>query len=182
MEYVGEEKKIQELFHELRLETERVTPRFATVWSRAQSAPVRPLRAFNLSFALATALLVCALVSLALWSKPWRISSPSGATSLNPPVQSVSPVPIPKPAIATIVPRSTIKPRSIKGGLRRQMETLALNKTEINEATAISKWESPTSSLLRSPSEQVLTTVPQFNDAVKDLKSFLPATDKPKED
>ena len=62
------------------------------------------------------------------------------------------------------------------------METLALNKTEINEATAISKWESPTSSLLRSPSEQVLTTVPQFNDAVKDLKSFLPATDKPKED
>ena len=36
MEYVGEEKKIQELFHELRLETERVTPRFATVWSRAQ--------------------------------------------------------------------------------------------------------------------------------------------------
>ena len=181
MEYVGEEKKIRELFRELRLENERLTPQFAGLWIRAQAAPARPLRAFNLSFALATALLVCALVSLALWSRPWQINSRSSITSVNPPVQSVSPAVIPKPATATIVPRSTIKTRSIKGVSRRQTESLALNKTEISDAAAISKWESPTASLLRSPSEQVLTTVPQFNDAVKDMKSFLPSTDKPKE-
>ena len=182
MEYVGEEKRIRELFRELRLENERLTPPFALLWIRAQAAPARPLRATNLSFALATALLVCALVSLALWSRPWQMNSPSKVASLNPPVQSAGPVLIPKPAIATIVPRSTMKPRSIKGVSRRQTESLALNKTEISDAAAISKWESPTASLLRSPSEQVLTTVPQFNEAVKDLKSFLPATDKPKED
>ena len=181
MEYVGEEKRIRELFRELRLENERLTPQFAGLWIRAQAAPARPLRAINLSFALATALLVCALVSLALWSRPWQINSPSGITGVNPPVQSVSPVVIRKPAIATIVPLSTIQPSSIKRVIRRQTQSLALNKTEINEATAISKWESPTASLLRSPSEQVLTTVPQFNDAVKDMKSFLPSTDKPKE-
>ena len=184
MEYVGEEKKIQELFHELRLETERVTPRFATVWSRAQSAPVRPLRAFNLSFALATALLVCALGGLALWSRSWQSSLPPKVASSNPPaIPGIGPVPVvPTPSnVETSEPRSTRvkKPAPIKLAVRSQTEMAAL-KTEIKEATAISNWESPTSSLLRSPSEQVLTTVPQFSDAVKDMKSFLP-TDKPKE-
>ena len=75
MEYVGEEKKIRELFRELRLENERLTPQFAGLWIRAQATPARPLRAINLSFALAAALLICALVSLTLRSRPWQINS-----------------------------------------------------------------------------------------------------------
>ena len=166
MEYVGEEKRIRELFRELRLENERLTPQFAGLWIRAQAAPARPLRAINLSFALTAALLICALVSLTLWSRPWQInSSPNSpiVTGFKPPILNVD---LEKP---------------IKLALRPRTETAALNKTEISEAATISKWESPTTSLLRSPSEQVLTTVPQFNDAVKDMKSFLPSTDKPKE-
>jgi|SRR5437016_4663677 len=184
MEYVGEENKIQELFHELRLETERITPRFAVVWNRAQAAPARPLRAFNLSLALTTALLVCGLVSLVLWSRYRQFNNSPNVANPKVPVPNVGPMPIPRPTtVATIVPRSNSKkPRPIKFVVHKQAEALALNKSEIRNATAILKWESPTASLLRSPSEQVLTTVPQFNDAVKDLKSFLPATDKPKED
>ena len=69
MELVGEEKKIQALFSEVRLADEQITPSFAGVWNRAQAKTVRTQRAFNLSFVAATALLVCALVSLAWWVK-----------------------------------------------------------------------------------------------------------------
>ena len=37
MELVGEEKRIQALFSELRAEDESVTQRFATVWNRAEA-------------------------------------------------------------------------------------------------------------------------------------------------
>ena len=72
MELVGEQKRIQALFSELRLADEQTAPRFAVVWNRAQarsSRAWRPTRAFNFSFVAATALLICALVSLALWSR-----------------------------------------------------------------------------------------------------------------
>ena len=186
MEYVGEEKKIQALFRELRLESERVTPRFTTMWARAQAAPARPLRAFNLSFALATALLVCALVSLALWSR--HVDRPV-VTIANLPSNAGAPPATPSPKSKedqTMVFRPKIatlkKPRANKAAIHQEAvaEDVLMN-SEITSAKAISNWESPTASLLRSPSEQVLTTVPQFNDAVKDMKSFLPGADKPKE-
>src|ERR1700704_3527117 len=67
MELVGEEKRIQALFSEARLADEQTTPSFVRVWNRAQAKTTRTQRAFNLSFVAATALLVCALVSLAWW-------------------------------------------------------------------------------------------------------------------
>jgi hypothetical protein len=186
MEYVGEEKKIQELFRELRLESERVTPRFTTMWARAQAGPARPLRAFNLSFALATALLVCALVSLALWS---RHVDRTRVTIATPPSNAGAPPATPslkskeEQAIVFSPQIATLKKRRANKVVIHQeaVAEVALTKYEITSVKAISNWESPTASLLRSPSEQVLTTVPQFNDAVKDMKSFLPSTDKPKE-
>src|SRR6266542_5247045 len=93
MELVGEER-IQALFSELRLADEQSVPSFAAVWNRAQSRTYRPQRAFNLSFVAATALLVCALVSLALWSRQWQQSQPPSvvtSASLNeiPPTNAI---------------------------------------------------------------------------------------------
>ena len=68
MELVGEEKRIQALFSEAKLADAMTTPSFAGVWNRAQARTYRPRKAFNLAFIAATALLVCALVSLAWWS------------------------------------------------------------------------------------------------------------------
>jgi len=67
LELVGEEKRIQALFSEVRLADEQTAPSFVGVWNRAQAKTIRTPRAFNLSFVAATALLVCALVSLAWW-------------------------------------------------------------------------------------------------------------------
>lgn len=81
MELVGEQKRIQALFSELRLADEQTVPRFAAVWNRAEARTVRPARAFNLSFVAATALLICVLVSLALWSKYSQGNAPQSAAA-----------------------------------------------------------------------------------------------------
>src|SRR5438270_10127016 len=104
MELVGEEKKIQTLFSELRLADEQTAPSFSATWNRAQARALRPRRAFNLSFAAATALLICALVSLAWWSTRWQHTqrpnvavTPSGVPNLKPseaiPASKESPAP-----------------------------------------------------------------------------------------
>ena len=53
MELVGEEKKIQALFSELRLADEQAAPSFAGVWNRAQLRPRTRVSPLNVSFAAA---------------------------------------------------------------------------------------------------------------------------------
>jgi hypothetical protein len=180
MELVGEER-IQALFSELRLADEQSVPSFAAVWNRAQSRTYRPQRAFNLSFIAATALLVCALVSLALWSKQWQ---PKGDALV-----SVPPAPSASPAQVVTV-RQDVKPptpiqrtyshksRALKLAARRQSLLLAANRKAAHEAKAIASWESPTASLLDSPSDELLKTLPQLNRTIDELKSFLPNSPK----
>src|SRR2546425_2304671 len=84
MELVGEEKKIQTLFSELRLADERTAPSFSATWNRTQARALRPRRAFILSFAAATALLICALVSLAWWSTHWQRPQQPNVVAVTP--------------------------------------------------------------------------------------------------
>jgi hypothetical protein len=70
--------------------------------------------------------------------------------------------------------RTGTRTRSSKLTMRRQAELLAASRAEIRSASAISKWESPTIALLRSPGDKVLTTLPQLNETVNELKLFLP--------
>src|SRR5437016_5988918 len=84
MELVGEEKKIQTLFSELRLADEQRAPSFSATWNRAQTRALRPRRAFNLSFVTVTALLICALVSLAWWSTRWQRTPQSNVVATTP--------------------------------------------------------------------------------------------------
>src|SRR5436190_23956734 len=81
MESTGDEKKIRALFSELQVADEQAAPGFNAVWHRAQSGSLKPRRAFNLSFAVATALLICALASLAVWSRYSQTSAPASAVA-----------------------------------------------------------------------------------------------------
>ncbi len=180
MELVGDEKKIQALFSELRLADERVMPGFATVLGRAHARNVRPRRAFSLSFALATALLICALVSLALLSSWWQRNQQLVIAVLDvPPVVSVLPglngvtvEPNPFP-LAAPSNKSNERARALRLAARRRAE-LAQQRAEIRAATAISSWQSPTATLLSSQNDALLNSLPQLNESVKDLKLFLP--------
>src|SRR5437660_8577144 len=106
MELVGEEKKIRTLFSELRLADEQTVPSFSATWNRAQARALRPRRAFNLSFAVATALLICALVSLAWWWTRWQRTPQSVTVAANPWVV------VPDRKSSEVVPASNGSPAS----------------------------------------------------------------------
>jgi hypothetical protein len=180
MEMLGEEKKIQALFSQLRLDDEQTVPSFAATWGRAQSKTYRRQGAFNLSFVAATALLVCALVSLALWSRQWERSHSASVANV-PATPSVGPVRVVAERRITNPPQpvqkgtvSSPKSRALKLAARREALLAAANRQATHEAQAIASWQSPTATLLDSPSDELLKSLPQLNQTVDELKSFLP--------
>ena len=181
MELIGDEKRIQALFRELRLEDECATPRFAIIWNRARSESIRPRRAFNFRFAAATLLLVFALGSLAWWSMRWQRSQQPNAVATMPSIPSVTSTPKEMSAepnrVSKTEPayRSSFNSRSTRVAARRHAEMLAERRAEIRNAAAISSWQSPTTALLSSPADDVLTTLPELNKSADELKSFLPS-------
>lgn len=180
MELAGEQKRIQALFSELRLAEEQTVPRFATVWNRAQARTVRPARAFNLSFVAATALLICALVSLAVWS---QYSQPKAPAAVAGTINAAGLVKATRGT--TVIPATEVKSSHNNSiararGLAAQKHALllAINRRAARDARVISNWESPTSALLKSQNDELLKSIPQLNANADELKSFLP--NKPK--
>jgi hypothetical protein len=182
MELVGNEKKIQALFRELRLADERVAPEFISVWNRAQAIRPVPSRTFKISLAVATTLFVIALSALVLWSRTGQRSEQA-----NPSVATGSPTHSSTPAPPAASSRSTLlvaaqPPNRVKSNrwdrklaTRRQADRDARNAV-IREAVAISSWQSPTATLMQSPADAVLTSLPQLDRSLTELKTFLPDT------
>ena len=182
MESGWEEKKLKALFSELKAADEEGAPRFATVWNRAQVRP-RRFRGFNPAFVAATALIAFVLVSLAVWSRYSQRTQPQ-------PIQAVAPAP-PKidsaPAtVATTSPApkvlQRVKPRDTNRELlakklatRHDAQLLAANRKLTQDAKTIASWQSPTTALLNSPSDEIFNSLPQLNKSSSDIKSFLPA-------
>jgi len=180
MELVGEEKRIRALFSELRLENESVGPRFATVWNRAELGTVARRRPFRLSLVYSMALIACvAIFSFALVIRNWRVSQN--------PIAQVKDDAVTPGATAIQIPTSEGREKVVKqeSGInrrlrvqklaaRRQAELIA--RKAARDAAAISKWQSPTSALLHSPSDEVFTSLPQLDESANELKSFLPKT------
>ena len=183
MELVGEEKRIQTLFSELRLADEQTTPSFVGVWNRAQAKTVGTQRAFNLSFVAATALLVCALVSLAWWVNHSQRSQ-TAIVATFPPITNGGPMnvvptgvePVRDPGSKPVIQSS--KPRALKFAARREALLVAANRKAARDAKAVSSWQSPTATLMTSSSDELLKSLPQLNQPVDELKSFLPSRPK----
>jgi hypothetical protein len=189
MELVGNEKRIQALFSELKLEDERVAPEFIKVWNRAQATIPGSPRVFKISFALATAaLLVITLSALVLWSRngqPGNQVAPKVATESTPPDLTPAPhqatpaTPPPNRPLRSVVAQSPARVKSNqwppKLAARRKADLEARNAV-IREAVSISSWQSPTATLMQSPADHVLTSLPQLDRSLNELKTFLPNT------
>lgn len=174
---------MQALFSEQRLADEQTMPSFVGLWNRAQSKTMRTQRAFNLSFVAATALLVCALVSLALWSRHWQRNPDVVASVPSVPAASPVEVGIENGEVNAPVPvgrrdTSSSKPRAMKSAARRQALLVAANRKATHEAKTLASWQSPTATLLDSSSDELLKSLPQLNQTVDELKSFLPSQPK----
>ena len=190
MASIGDEKRIRALFSEQRFMEEQAAPSFTSVWHRAQSRSLKPRRAFNLSFVTATALLLCALVTLAVWSKYSQPAPPASASAdLRPAVDFVKPSDkIAKGNGTNIdvrtepVKQSTAPAKSRRSNLSVQRQLLmAENRRVEREVKEIANWQSPTASLLSSPSDDLFRSLPQLNENATELKSFLPNRENDKE-
>jgi len=158
------------------------------VWNRAQarsSQTWRPARAFKLSFVAATALLICALVSLALWSKYSQHYARQAAVvvmgTVNPPdvpVKVVKDAAGDPPLSEGSRNHAASMSRAKRLAARRRALMLAINLKAAREAKAISNWQSPTTALLKSQNDELLKSLPQLNESANELKSFLTNTPK----
>ena len=183
MELVGEEKRIQALFSELRAEDGSLVKPFATVWNRAAAKAVAPRHRFSLSLVYATAVFILiAISSVAVWRGFWRKSQPGDQANNR--VMSPNSFSKQKPTGPGIVRTEDGPPRIVRKPVHqslpapRQVALSSANKKAASEAAAISKWQSPTTALLRSPSDEIFTSLPQLDENASELKSFLGKTPK----
>lgn len=180
MELSGEEKKLQALFSELKAADKEAAPRFARVWNGATLKPRRAF-VFNPALVAVTALLVCAVVSLAVWSRYRQqiqtrqvVRVETGAAP-DPETSTGSPTVAPAAAPLTTPSKENTTVRRNRTTGRRNSVQLAVNRKLTREAKAISDWESPTSTLLSSSSDELFSSLPQLNENANGLQSFLPS-------
>jgi len=164
MEFSGDEKRIQALFSELSLEDQTRAPSFEKLCTRTE-APAPLVRRFVM---VATAILaaVCLIAALSLY----RSSQFEHAANIPPQTipTTTSDVRVIQPEqLANAKELRTVRPPRI---LRpRQNPNVVIRQAEL-----ISKWQSPTSTLLNSPTASVLSSLPQLTSSARDLEQFLP--------
>ena len=163
MELAGDEKRIQALFSELRLEDQSIAPSFDRLWNSARItkpqrvALVQPLVMIGAFATLAVA------VGLGLRSPEpaiddiAHVSAPIGISSIEFPTEA------PKKAAPGF--RRTVH--------RRHVRPKKLDHVVIQQAEVLSSWQSPTSALMESAVAPVLSSLPELTESVKELESYL---------
>ena len=174
MELAGDEKRIQALFSELMLDDQTVVPEFEMLW---HARPRTPASWQPLSWSLvlvATVLVLTVFGSLALWSL-----NKSGQPKDQPAAKITAPGPSTPSTTNSGAPRGNAQAVSTKPARRGQRfkarlkPALLPSEWSVNEAVAISNWQSPTTIFLESPANQFLKSMPQLNQSERELQSFL---------
>ena len=186
MELNGEDKRIRELFCELKREENRTPPLFTKTWNIAEAAfqrtGIRQAR-FQPSGNLlrfATAILVVSLVLAATVLLPKylrlrRQPTPDYArrAAAAGPRNSEGP---PRPG-KVAANREAVKPANRLVATRRvrvknSAIVLAQQAGPVKQ-NGLSQWQSPTAKLLHSAGDELLGLVPQLNQSAEDMKKFL---------
>lgn len=180
MDLTGDEKRIQALFCELRAEDQALAPPFEISWRRAQAATwlaqnAPSTKSFAITFA---GLLIATICLLIFWSQSRQDQQNNEAVVHSSPTSFSSSI---RP---TIEPAGTIRFNNSSQHaelIRRPRKLKVAQKTHfasqdliLRTAVAISNWQSPTATLVRSPTSSTLNSLPQLNDSVRELQSFLP--------
>src|SRR5437763_4340336 len=161
MEIIGDDKKIRALFSEAKLADAQATPGFTSQWNRAQSRALRPRRAFKLSFAAVTALLVCALISLAVWSQYSQLRATYSAFADVPALNSLAPLAVktvdevPTPLVQKGTVHKPTRSRLTRSTAQSGALIVASNGKAAKKATSLDTWQSTTPALVRSPTSRL---------------------------
>jgi len=162
MELSGNEKRIRALYSDLKLETEGRVPSFGSLWPRTMTnkrpevrRPIALLVAFSI-VAVACAFPIWSWYSSTAFPPRVIVEVQPHKTIVEPPVQ--------------LAPVANAQPQSQRKIVRRR----APERRNTSEIAMLSSWQSPTQGLMESPTSLVPTSLPQLNQSVKDLESFLP--------
>lgn len=166
MEFSGDEKRIQALFSELSLENQTRTPRFEKLWLRAEAnAPARAPLATRLVLVAILVIVVMSFVAARTWLSSSQTENTANIPSQIIPTTSAPRVQQPEQLLSA-TSKNSVRPRRL---IRHQTE-----RATIRQAEMLSNWQSPTNTLLNSPTASVLSSLPQLNQSAKDLEQFLP--------
>lgn len=173
MESVGDEKKIQALFSELSREDAQNAPGFEKLWREASVIEQAPPFSRPLLIVAAT-LIVAVTVLFIAWSRDKSPAEQNAQNAAAPPAiaarpETAAPEPAaPEPKNKVVQRRTHSHPRRRRTLARRQQRQPAINQAEM-----LANWKSPTEQFLTAPTHSAFSSLPQLNESVKDLESFL---------
>jgi hypothetical protein len=171
MKHILEEKRIKQLFHELRQEDERHAPSFTSVLQAASSKARQAGPAlFSLRVAVAAAMLILVGGLVFILLMPSLPPAESENSESSPPTVKL-------PYRQTQPPAPQIQPAPTLEAHQRKRPSLVRHKRSAarsrQPAMLISEWQSPTDFLLRTPGEQLLKTVPRVGESLIDFKPII---------
>jgi hypothetical protein len=162
----GDEKRIQQLFREMSRDDELRTPAFSRVLqganSRMGAASVGTSRRLALTFAtLCVVVITLAILTLRNQAPVDQISESPQPPPAEPGTPNIPPV-LPR-VIETRPPRATVAVKHIRH--RSPVYELAM-------AMRLSRWRSPTASLLKASSDDKLMSLPTLGDSLRTLRFY----------
>lgn len=184
MDLIGEEKRIQALFHEIKAQDEQLAPPFPRTWNMVEGRfsytrrqPVF-LRAALTFPRFITAALVISSLGTVIVIRPWRLlRQPPRDASAS--LRNVAPA-----FEAGTKPTSEANtPRQPKLQKRKQSTAvvhrftgkrmLARTSFRKHKNIELSRWQSPTAGLLRFPGDDLLKNGPKVIQSAQDMRTFL---------
>ncbi|HLF82930.1 MAG TPA: hypothetical protein VI837_02020 [Blastocatellia bacterium] len=173
MKLNGDEKRIQQLFSEMSLDDRRRTPEFVTVLAAANSGIAHSQnRARSLRFTMAVAIVcVALLIAMAVIVKPSKPKGPvvHDAQALAPTVPPESPPSVGPSRTGVEAPGVELHKVAKKHGRHRRRS----NQFEI-AMKSLFAWKSPTASLLQTPADELLRSLPRLGESLRTIRFFSP--------
>jgi len=168
----GDEKRIRQLFREMSLDDQRRAPQFASVLAAARSGMARSQnRTRSLRFATAVVMLCAALlIAMAIIVRPSKPNGPARDKQATAPAAPPETGPSFAPKQAGMR-APEIKPRKVIIKRARHHQSTDQLAVAMNSLFA---WQSPTASLLKTPGDELLRSLPRLGESLQTIKSFSP--------
>jgi hypothetical protein len=171
MELAGYEKRIRALFFELRLEDQSFAPSFDRLWNSARTTEPKRIGFMRPLVAIGSLVIIGAACAIGLWFSYTSISASNQGIAKNS-VPTVSPSVEPRTEAPKRLEMNT-PVRTRRAFQRKNVRPKELAYLAIQQAAALSSWQSPTDGLMEPSGSSVLKALPEFTQTVKDLELYL---------
>ena len=170
-----DEKRIRQLFGEMRLEDARHAPNFEMLMRAGTRGGARSksgVRALALAGSFAV-LLVAVVTAAVLVLRQPNSQAPSDADGHV--AESVAPPEIAEPIVPRrptgVATNNATNHAPVRHAAKRARSQRSANELAI-AMKSLSGWQSPTASLLNAPGSELLKSLPRLGDSLQTLRSF----------